>query len=123
MTNIVEVDSDRNKLFLKISGFTQSDEQLEIMQKLKANTSKLKENAKFLVDLSDFKVTEDVNMIVKGMSGNLIKNVNKTAIVLPLSAVGNLTINTILKKGSSDSDTKMELFSDVDEATKWLDSV
>ena len=121
MTNTVEYNSKKNELLLKISGFTKSTEQLEIMQKLRENAPKLDTNAKFLVDLSEFKVTEDVNMIVKGMSGNLIPQVKKTAIVLPKSAVGNLTINSILQRGSTgDSGAVMELFTEVDEATNWL---
>ncbi len=123
MTNIVEVNTENNEMLLKISGFTKSDEQMEILQKIRDNTSKLKDNARFLVDLSEFKVTEDINMIVRGMSGNLITNVTKTAIVLPASAVGTLTINSILKSGDSDSTNKMELFSDINKASKWLDSL
>ena len=123
MTNIVEVNSDKNELYLKIEGFTKSEEQLEILQKLKEKTPKLKENASFLADLSEFLVTQDINIILKAMSKNLIPQVNKTAIVLPKSAVGTLTINKILEDASTKLNTEMEIFSDITKASKWLDSM
>ena len=123
MVNSVEVNFEKNELFLKITGFTKSDEQLEILQKMRDNTPKLKKNALFLADLSEFLVTEDINIILKAMSKNLIPQVNRTAIVLPKSAVGTLTINKILEDASTKLNTEMEIFTDIEKASKWLDSL
>ena len=123
MVNSVEVNFEKNELFLKITGFTKTDEQLEILQKMRDNTPKLKENALFLADLSEFLVTEDINIILKAMSKNLIPQVNKTAIVLPKSAVGTLTVNKILEDASTKLNTEMEIFTDIEKASKWLDSL
>ncbi|MBD3337798.1 MAG: hypothetical protein GF353_01730, partial [Candidatus Lokiarchaeota archaeon] len=118
----VTYDEDKNRLYYKVDGYISNEEVEEIMEAMDDFLKEHDEKFTAIIDMKDFKVSEDVEEAVKSIqqvirSGKLIAD----AFIVTQSSVGKMQFEKIEK--DTEAKTKRRIFSNKEEAENWLNSV
>jgi len=118
----VTYNEDKDRLYYKIDGYISNEEVEEIMEAMDDFLSDHEGKFTALIDMKDFKVSEDVEEAVKSIqqvikSGKLLAD----AFIVAQSSIGKMQFEKIEK--DTEARTQRKIFSNQNDAEKWLDSV
>ena len=121
MTYHVAYDKLSNRITIRLVGFLNDEEIIDYEKDIEKILSEAEEGFDLFADLSEFKVTADRNhftRVVKKLSGS--PKLRKAAVLRPRSAIGGLQIKHVSKEANTDVIKKRRMFTDRNEALKWI---
>lgn len=116
----ININKEKNRVFLDLSGIIQKTEQEEMVEQIQKVDIELKEKYSLLLDLREFKMMEDLSYMINKISRSF-KNLRHSALIVPQSYIGNSQIQTLLIKTKNNVENHFCM--DLEEANTWLDSL
>jgi len=118
----VTYNEDKDRLYYDIDGYVSNEEIEEIMEAMDDFLSEHQGKFTALIDMKDFRVSEDVEEAVKSIqqvikSGKLLAD----AFIVSQSSIGQMQFEQIEKE--SEARTLRKVFDNQEDAENWLDSV
>jgi hypothetical protein len=118
----VTYNEDKDRLYYKVDGFVSNEDVEEIMEAMDEFLRDHEGKFTAVIDMKDFKVSEDVKEAIKSIqqvikSGKLLAD----AFIVAQSSIGKMQFEQIEK--DTEAKTERRVFSNQQDAEKWLDSV